>query len=58
MQVAFDREMHELKLLMAADDKLWRLRGCVAGTASLDGPEAAPDGPAREPSWTSDQVDK
>ena len=38
MQVAFDSQMHELKLLMAADEKLWQLHGSIAGA----GPGADP----------------
>ena len=59
MQVAFDAQMHELKLLMAADEKLWQLRGSVV---SLAPDTAAPSGDIssplslQEPDWTPQQV--
>ena len=61
MQVAFDSQMHELKLLMAADEKLWQLRGSVAGAVPGDAPAkgAAGNSPASlaEPSsWTAAEV--
>ena len=61
MQVAFDSQMHELKLLMAADEKLWQLRGSLAAAAPNDifAERAAANSPASllEPSnWTAAEV--
>ena len=59
-QVAFDAQMHELKLLMAADEKLWQLRGSVVSIAADTA--AAPQGGiscpvgVQEPDWTAQQV--
>lgn len=61
-QVAFDNQMHELKLLMAADEKLWQLRGSVAsiaaGAAATQGPQGESSSPIslQEPDWTAQQV--
>ena len=63
LQVAFDAQMHELKLLMAADEKLWQLRGSVVSIP----PDTAADTAApsedmssslslQEPDWTAQQV--
>lgn len=61
-QVAFDNQMHELKLLMAADEKLWQLRGSVvsiaAEAAAMQGPQGDANSPIslQEPEWTTQQV--
>ncbi|KAL3130935.1 Outer dynein arm protein 1 [Trebouxia sp. C0009 RCD-2024] len=60
-QVAFDNQMHELKLLMAADEKLWQLRGSVvsiaAEAAAMQGPQGDANSPIslQEPEWTTQQ---
>ena len=63
MQVAFDAQVHELKLLMAADEKLWQLRGSVVSIAPDTAADtAAPSGDmsstfsSQEPDWTAQQV--
>ena len=63
MQVAYDAQMHELKLLMAADEKLWQLRGSVVSIAPDTAADtAAPSGDIssplslQEPDWTPQQV--
>ena len=63
MQVAFDAQMHELELLMAADEKLWQLRGSVVSIApDTAADSAAPSGDMsnslslQEPDWTAQQV--
>ena len=63
MQVAFDAQMHELKLLMAADEKLWQLRGSVVSIAPDSAADAAaPSGAMssslrlQQPDWTAQQV--
>ena len=63
MQVAFDAQVHELKLLMAADEKLWQLRGSVVSiTPDTAADTAAPSGDMsstfslQEPDWTPQQV--
>ena len=60
MQVAFDSQMHELKLLMAADEKLWQLHGSIAGAGpgADPGNGAAANSPTSlaEPSWTAEEV--
>lgn len=55
--------MHELKLLMAADEKLWQLRGSVVSIAAeAAAPPQEPQGDAsspfslQEPDWTAQQV--
>jgi len=58
--VAFDSQMHELKLLMAADEKLWQLRGSVtscsaAGTALMEAVAISPAS-LEGPDWTAEQV--
>ncbi|DBB02415.1 TPA: Outer dynein arm protein 1 [Trebouxia sp. C0006] len=58
-QVAFDSQMHELKLLMAADEKLWQLRGSVtscsaAGTAVSEAVAISPAS-LEGPDWTAEQ---
>jgi hypothetical protein len=52
--------MHELKLLMAADEKLWQLRGSVtscsaAGTALMEAVAISPAS-LEGPDWTAEQV--
>ncbi len=52
--------MHELKLLMAADEKLWQLRGSVtncsaAGTALTEAVAISPAS-LEGPDWTAEQV--
>ena len=58
-QVAFDNQMHELKLLTAADEKLWHLRGSVVSTV-FDPAAAEADASSlaglQEPDWTAQQV--
>ncbi|KAA6426509.1 MAG: hypothetical protein FRX49_03619 [Trebouxia sp. A1-2] len=60
-QVAFDSQMHELKLLLAADEKLWQLRGtvtsCSASAADTAAEGAAAISPAslEGPDWTAEQ---
>ena len=60
LQVAFDSQMHELKLLMAADEKLWQLRGSVSNTLAADAATAGAVtlSPASlvGPNWTAEQV--
>ena len=63
VQVAFDAQLHELKLLMAADEKLWQLRGSVVSIApDTEADTAAPPGDVsspvslQEPEWTAQQV--
>lgn len=71
MQVAFDAQLHELKLLMAADEKLWQLRGSVVSIAPDTEADTAADTEAdnaaaagdvsspvslQEPDWTAQQV--
>ena len=55
-QVAFDSQMHELKLLTAADEKLRQLRGSVVGTATLA--QLSLDSPSSWEGlcWTAEQV--
>ena len=51
--------MHELKLLMAADEKLWQLRGSVISTAgATTASDVIANSPAalQEPSWSLQQV--
>ena len=54
--------MHELKLLLAADEKLWQLRGtvtsCSASAADTAAEGAAAISPAslEGPDWTAEQV--
>ncbi len=52
--------MHELKLLMAADEKLWQLRGSVTSCSAADtaAAEAVAISPAslEGPDWTAEQV--
>lgn len=65
--MAFDAQLHELKLLMAADEKLWQLRGSVVSIAPDTEGDAAADSAApagdvsspvhlKEPDWTAQQV--
>ena len=60
MQVAFDSQMHELKLLMAADEKLWQLHGSIAGAVlgTDPGDGAAGNSPTSlpQPSWKAEHV--
>ena len=52
--------MHELKLLMAADEKLWQLRGsvtsCSAADATAAGAVAISPASLEGPDWTAEQV--